>query len=100
MSNYKDLYVNGIEKLERAGIAEAKLDARLLLEYVCGTDHSTLLAHPDLEVSDADTEKYLGFIDRRAEREPVAYIIGSWSFMGLIFALTKTCLFLSRIQKF
>jgi release factor glutamine methyltransferase len=92
MSNYKDLYVNGIEKLERAGIAEAKLDARLLLEYVCGTDHSTLLAHPDLEVSDAETEKYLGFIDRRAEREPVAYIIGSWSFMGLDFCVNKNVL--------
>ena len=92
MSNYKDLYVNGIEKLERAGIAEAKLDARLLLEYVCGTDHSTLLAHPDMEVSEADTEKYLGFIDRRAQREPVAYIIGSWSFMGLDFVVNNNVL--------
>ena len=92
MSNYKDLSVNGIEKLERAGIAEAKLDARLLLEYVCGTDHSTLLAHPDMEVSEEDASKYLGFIDRRAAREPVAYIIGSWSFMGLDFCVNKNVL--------
>ena len=45
--NYKDCLEKGTENLERAGITEAKLDARLLLEYVCKTDHSTLFAHPD-----------------------------------------------------
>ena len=92
MSNYKDLYVNGIEKLERAGITEAKLDARLLLEYVCGTDHSTLLAHPDLEVSAENEAKYEGFLDRRASHEPVAYILGTWSFMGLDFNVNENVL--------
>ena len=92
MSNYKDLYLNGIEKLERAGIAEAKLDARLLLEYVCGTDHSTLLAHPDMEVSENAEGQYMSFLDRRAAHEPVAYILGSWNFMGLDFDVNKNVL--------
>ena len=59
MSKYVDLFTTGLETLERAGITEARLDSRLLLEYVCGTDHSTLLAHPDMEVSDENKEKYL-----------------------------------------
>ena len=55
--NYKDCLEKGTENLERAGITEAKLDARLLLEYVCKTDHSTLFAHPDREVSDEEIRK-------------------------------------------
>ena len=36
---YRSLYALGKEKLAAAGIPEADLDARLLLEYVCHTIH-------------------------------------------------------------
>ena len=90
--NYKEVYENGINKLERVGIPDAKLDARLLLEYVCKTDHSTLFAHPDREVSDAEEKEYFAFIDRRVNREPVAYILGTWDFMGLTFKVSNNVL--------
>ena len=83
--NYKDCLEKGTENLERAGITEAKLDARLLLEYVCKTDHSTLFAHPDRAVTDDEEKLYDEFIARRVKREPVAYILGSMGFMGLSF---------------
>lgn len=89
---YKKLYENGIEILNRAGIAEAKLDARLLLEYACGTDHSVLFAHPEREISDEEFEKYNSFLERRAKREPVAYILGNWDFMGLSFKVNSDVL--------
>ena len=89
---YKDILENGINTLERAGITEAKLDARLLLEYACGTDHSTLYAHPDREVSDSEQQKYNEFLSRREKREPVAYILGKWDFMGLSFNVSKDVL--------
>ena len=89
---YKDFYEKGIMKLERAGITEAKLDARLLLEYACGTDHSTLYAHPDREVSDEEASKYEELLSRREKREPVAYILGKWDFMGLSFNVSKDVL--------
>jgi release factor glutamine methyltransferase len=93
MSNsYKDTYINGIEMLERAGISEAKLDARLLLEYACGTDHSTLLAHPDREVTEKELSEYQDMLKRRSNREPVAYILGSWDFMGLSFKVNSDVL--------
>ena len=88
MNNYRDLFEIGYSDLERAGIAEAKLDARLLLEYVCGTDHSTLLAHPDRPVSDLEEKQYREYIKRRSKREPVAYILGKWDFMGLTFEVS------------
>ena len=89
---YKKLYENGIETLNRAGIAEAKLDARLLLECVCGTDHSALIAHPDREVSEEEQSRFNEFISRRAKREPVAYILGNWDFMGLTFKVNSDVL--------
>ena len=46
---YGELYRRGRDALEAAGVPEAELDARLLLEWVCGTDRSDLLAHGDTE---------------------------------------------------
>lgn len=42
---YCSLYAIGKEKLAAAGIPEADLDARLLLEYVCHTSRNDLLVH-------------------------------------------------------
>ena len=47
---YEELYHRGRERLAAEGIAEAGLDARLLLEYVCGTDRNALLVHGDRHV--------------------------------------------------
>ena len=91
-ANYRDTYQNGIKLLTEAGISEAKLDARLLLEFACGTDHNTLLAHPEREVSESEAKEYEEFLNRRSKREPLAYIIGKWDFMGLSFAVNKNVL--------
>ena len=97
---YKDCFENGTGILERAGIAEAKLDARLLLEYVCDTDHSALIAHPDRELTEKELLTYDELVERRANREPLAYIIGSWEFMGLKFKVTKDVLIPEQDSEF
>lgn len=89
---YRELFEKGTEILERVGIPEAKLDARLLLEYVCNTDHSTLFAHPDREISEEENSRYQELIQRRSKREPVAYILGKWDFMGLTFKVNENVL--------
>lgn len=90
--DYRTVYQTGIEQLERAGIAEAKLDARLLLEYACGTSHSDLFAHPDREVAEEEQKVFDELLLRRAKREPVAYILGNWEFMGLNFKVSSDVL--------
>ncbi len=97
---YKEAFEKGIEELERAGVIEAKLDARLLLEYVCGTKHSDLMAHPDRELTGEEEERFLDFIKRRSGREPVAYILGSWDFMGLEFKVSKDVLIPEQDSEF
>ena len=42
---YRECYEKGCLALQTAGIEEATLDARLLLEAVCGTNRNDLLVH-------------------------------------------------------
>lgn len=86
---YADLYEKGKEILYSAGIDESKLDARLLLEYICHTDRNDLLVHGDREVSSEDEAKYLELIGMRASHIPLQYITGVQEFMGLEFDVNE-----------
>jgi len=98
--DYKSAYEFGIKELEKAGIDEAKLDARLLLEHVCDTDHSALIAHPERELTQKELDEFNEFIERRSKREPVAYILGQWEFMGLTFDVSGDVLIPEQDSEF
>lgn len=89
---YKNLYETGKKRLCEAGIEEADLDARLLLEYVCGTDRNTLLVHGDRLVSEKECGLYEACIAKREKRLPLQYITGEQEFMGLKFAVNENVL--------
>lgn len=86
---YRDVYEEGTAKLTEAGITEAKLDARLLLEYVCHTNRNDLLAHGDREMTRQEYESYAGRIEKRARHIPLQYLTGVQEFMGLSFAVNE-----------
>ena len=92
MKTYKQLYEYGKAELSEAGIAEAQLDARLLLEYVCGTDHNTLLVHGEREVEEPKSAAYCDLILQRKAHIPLAYITGTQEFMGLAFTVNEQVL--------
>ena len=71
---------------------EAAIDARLLLEHVCGTTLQTFLLEPDRTVSAGDVQLYHELVRRRAGREPLAYIVGTAGFMGLTFEVNSDVL--------
>ena len=89
---YREVYQEGVKVLTEAAIAEAVLDARLLLEYVCKTDRNTLLAHGDREVTGEEQEQYLETIARRAAHVPLQHITGEQEFIGLTFAVNSKVL--------
>ncbi len=86
---YRDCYDNGWKLLLEAGIEEASLDARLLLEQVCGTDHNTLLVHGEREVSEQEQQAYETAVARRSQRIPLQQITGRQNFMGLDFQVNE-----------
>lgn len=89
---YSDIYKNASIRLKVAGVPEYQLDARLLIEYVCGTDYNTLLVHGDRDVSPEEEKKYNELIEKRASRVPLAYIVGYQEFMGLTFDVNENVL--------
>lgn len=89
---YAELYRIGMEKLKTAGILEAALDARLLLEEVCGTDRNYLLVHGENPVTEQEENCYMDYIDKRSKRIPLQHIVGWQEFMGLRFKVTPEVL--------
>ena len=61
---YRECYEKGCLALQTAGIEEATLDARLLLEAVCGTNRNDLLVHG--EQSDTGSGREISWLDRTA----------------------------------
>lgn len=90
--NYRKLYETGKDRLEKAGIQEAALDARLLLEEVCRTDRNTLLVHGDRAVTEEEETQFRIFVERRSKHEPLQQITGWQEFMGLRFSVTEDVL--------
>ncbi len=86
---YRECCEEGRLALEAAQISEAALDARLLLEHVCGTDRNTLLVHGDREVPGKQRERYGALIAGRARRIPLQHLTGTQDFMGLTFLVNE-----------
>lgn len=86
---YRELYEYGQLRLVENEIAEAALDARLLLEYICHTDRNELIVHGDRECSDLEEQFYRMTIDRRASHIPLQHITGVQEFMGLTFKVNE-----------
>ena len=91
---YKELYREGAGILARVleEEREAQLDARLLLEHVCGTGLQTLLLDGERPVSAEQAGLYREYVLRRSRREPLAYILGEREFMGLTFEVNADVL--------
>ena len=89
---YSKLYEFGCLQLKAADISDWKTDARLLLEYACGTDFNFLYTNPDFEVTNDKETLYKEYIDKRLTHVPVQHITGTQCFMGLDFKVTPDVL--------
>lgn len=86
---YRECYDAAVLQLEAAGVPEAKLDARLLLEHVCRTDYNTLLVHGDRTVT-SEEEAVLGqLLEQRKKRIPLQQLTGEQDFCGLTFKVNE-----------
>ena len=83
-----DALHNGSELLRDARVEEFELDARLLLENVLNKSRSQLFLARDLKLTDSQRSQYQAFLERRKQREPVAYILGQQEFWSLSFCVS------------
>ena len=79
-------------KLKKAGVDSPMLDAELLLASVVKQPKSWIFAHGTDQLKPHHEEAFRLLIDRRAKREPVAYILGTQDFYGRTFNINKSVL--------
>lgn len=89
---YRECYEKGAGRLKEAKVPEAGLNALLLLEYVCGTGRSDLLAHGDRILTPEQIRDYEEALSKREKRMPLQQITGEQEFMGLAFRVTEEVL--------
>ena len=82
------------QRLMDAGLSasDATADAELLARYVLGWDRAQILTRQREPAPPALEPQFSAWIDRRAKREPAAYIIGVREFWGLELEVTPAVL--------
>ena len=88
----KTAFKNGIARLREANVPSFTLAAELLLLHVAGRDRTWLYAHPEVEITAEQEERFLSLIERRAAGEPTQYLTGKQEFWGLEFEITPDVL--------
>jgi release factor glutamine methyltransferase len=83
---------SSMQKLQKAGIKTARLDALLLLEFVTQKNRAWLLANPGATLSLRSYKQCSTLIDKRIQRIPIAYLTGYKEFYGMNFKVTKDVL--------
>ncbi len=83
MVTWRDLLLEAGERFAAAGVEEAEISARRIVEECSGADGAELA----LALGDAVTERGMASFDRRVERrlagEPIQYVVGRWGFRDL-----------------
>ena len=85
----QEIYREGKERLERAGILEAELDAWYLLEHVTGISKASYYGNPAREIRRQEKEQYFYYIEERKKRIPLQHLTGEQGFMGLVFCVNR-----------
>ena len=80
------------QKLEAAGIPDARLEAEVLVMNVMRMARQNIFAEQDTEVTGQQQSALDAFLERRYQREPMAYILGQREFYGINVVLTPAVL--------
>jgi len=83
VSTVRELLGPTREYLEGKGVRSPRLDAEYLLAHVLGIKRLELYLDHDRPLEAAEVDLLRELVRRRGRREPLAYVLGSWSFYGL-----------------
>src|ERR1700751_5605274 len=82
----------GITQLREARVPSFTLAAELLLLHVLNRDRTWLYAHPEAQLSAAESERFFALIARRVNGEPTQHLTAKQEFWGLEFEVTPDVL--------
>ncbi|MGI8606473.1 MAG: peptide chain release factor N(5)-glutamine methyltransferase [Gaiellaceae bacterium] len=73
------------------GVPSPRVDAELLVAHVLGLSRTGIYANGRV-VSSTEAERLAALVARRAEREPLAYVLGEWGFRRLSLRVDRSVL--------
>jgi len=79
----RDALRSGEKRLDQAAVESARLDAELLLSHALGVSRTDLRVDSARELMSEEARRYGALLERRAHREPLAYVLGEWGFRRL-----------------
>lgn len=79
-------------RLDAAGVPESRSDARLLVGHALGVAAEAVLGHPEHAITRGQAERISTLVELRAERRPVARILGVREFWSLPFKVSARTL--------
>lgn len=80
------------KQLSRAHIENPQLEAEILLAHILEKEQIWLHLNPEFLIEDSVNKEYMALVARRAEHEPLAYILQQREFWSLSFRVTKDTL--------
>lgn len=87
--NLKSALESAMLYLQKQGIEDARQDAWLLMEHVCGISHSTYFVHCEDEMPEKEQEIYEELIQKRGEHIPLQQLTGEAWFYGIPFFVNE-----------
>lgn len=88
----EEAYSFGKKVLEEAQIADAEIDAWLLLEHVTDVSRAMYYVNPKQEITANQKTTYCEYVEKRAKRIPLQHLTGVQEFMGLSFEVNENVL--------
>ncbi|MBI2297973.1 MAG: peptide chain release factor N(5)-glutamine methyltransferase, partial [Armatimonadetes bacterium] len=79
-------------RLGDAGVESPRVDAELLFAHVLGLSRTLILVHAARALAPEAAARLGTLVRRRAAREPLAYLIGSQGFLGLVLKCDRRAL--------
>ena len=92
VKKYGELYLEARRALRATEGENASFIARELLSYASGKSAAAVMADRELYASEATASTMQMYIERTLRGEPLAYILGKWSFYGLELTITPDVL--------
>jgi release factor glutamine methyltransferase len=89
VSDVRTLLNDAQQRLALAGVEGPLRDARLLLQAASDIPIATQIAFPERIVDEDAIARFEEFVGRRADRQPVAHILGRREFWSLDFIVTR-----------
>jgi release factor glutamine methyltransferase len=88
----RELLSGAAGELAQARCPSPDVDAQWLLAHVLGVTRTDLHGNGSRSLSAEDEQRFSELVAQRAQREPLAYVLGEWGFRGLTLRVDRRVL--------